>query len=178
MDIRGKEDLVRFTSDQHFNHFNIIEYTKRPFKTLHEMNNVLIENWNSVVSVNDIVFHLGDLAFKNGEIHLSRLVKKLNGRIILIKGNHDASTKFLLDCGIEGVYKSLALETKYGQIYLSHKPYSIKVGDLSLIEPPIGFDYHFCGHVHEKWQRVKNVINVGVDQWNYRPIIFEEIMGK
>lgn len=51
---------VYFTSDTHFYHSNIIGFCKRPFKNVEDMNETLIENWNRVVSQDDIVFHLGD----------------------------------------------------------------------------------------------------------------------
>lgn len=51
---------VFFTSDTHFNHTNIIRFCERPFERVDEMNEKLIDNWNSVVSPEDFVFHLGD----------------------------------------------------------------------------------------------------------------------
>lgn len=51
-----------FTSDTHFGHANIINLCNRPFKDVNHMNNMLVENWNSVVSDDDTVFHLGDFA--------------------------------------------------------------------------------------------------------------------
>ena len=76
------------TADNHFSHYNIIKYTKRPCQTVWEMNKVMTERWNSLVKPEDTVFHLGDLCFHN-KIDPKDLVKKLNGRIVLIKGNHD-----------------------------------------------------------------------------------------
>ena len=80
--------MLWITSDHHWGHFNIIRYTGRPFKTVHEMNKVMTERWNSLVKPGDTVYHLGDLCFHN-KIHPKDLIKKLNGKIILIKGNHD-----------------------------------------------------------------------------------------
>ena len=51
-----------FTSDTHFGHANIINLCNRPFKDVNHMNDMLVENWNSVVSDDDTVFHLGDFA--------------------------------------------------------------------------------------------------------------------
>ena len=50
-------------SDHHFYHENIIKYCNRPFNSLREMNYTMIEKWNSVVSENDTVLHLGDFSF-------------------------------------------------------------------------------------------------------------------
>lgn len=56
---------VYFTSDTHFYHSNIIDFCKRPFKNVEDMNETLIENWNRVVGQDDIVFHLGGGAWED-----------------------------------------------------------------------------------------------------------------
>ena len=81
-------DKVFFTSDTHFGHKNIIKYCNRPFSDIDEMNKVLINNWNKVVSEGDIVFHLGDFAFGGFPLWES-IRSRLNGSIYLIRGNHD-----------------------------------------------------------------------------------------
>ena len=82
---------VFFTSDSHFCHKNIIEFCSRPFETVEEMNEKLVENWNKVVGPSDIVYHLGDFCFA-GSAEWHYLLGKLNGRIHLIIGNHDEKT--------------------------------------------------------------------------------------
>ena len=81
-------DKVWFTSDLHFWHKNICKYCNRPYETIEEMNQGIIDNWNSVVKEDDIVFVLGDLGFCGIE-KLRSLMSQLKGRIILIQGNHD-----------------------------------------------------------------------------------------
>ena len=79
---------IFFTSDTHFGHANIIKYAHRPYTDVDEMNKALIDNWNSVVKPNDIVFHLGDFMFGN----INRFWEyrsRLNGKIYLVHGNHD-----------------------------------------------------------------------------------------
>jgi calcineurin-like phosphoesterase family protein len=77
-----------FISDTHFFHKNILEYESaaRPFKTLDEMHEVMIERWNNVVRQNDIVYHLGDFSFGKHGLAIADL---LNGKKRLIMGNHD-----------------------------------------------------------------------------------------
>lgn len=78
---------VYFTSDTHFNHNSILKFCNRPFETIEEHDNKLIENWNSVVGLDDTVFHLGDFCF-GGAPKWKEIRSQLNGHIILIVGNH------------------------------------------------------------------------------------------
>ena len=84
----SSEVNIWFTSDTHFNHNNIIRFCNRPWNTVEEMDKALIENWNSVVKPDDIVFHLGDFAFAPNS-KWKTLLQALNGKIYLIVGNHD-----------------------------------------------------------------------------------------
>ena len=79
---------VFFTSDHHFGHGNIIDFESRPFMDVEQMNDQMIEAWNSVVGNDDMVFHLGDFSFLNRE-KTKGIVSKLNGYKHLIMGNHD-----------------------------------------------------------------------------------------
>jgi len=167
-----------FTADCHFGHANIVKYCKRPYKTVQEMNEVLIVKWNSRVKEGDTVFHNGDFCFKNssggkpGEGMLYKSThwsEKLNGNIIYVAGNHDKnnSTKTLIH----------KVVIKYGHHYIN------------IVHDPKHFDnrfeLNFVGHVHNHWKfrRVLNawndtytdLINVGVDVWDFQPISFEEI---
>lgn len=82
-----------FTSDHHFGHARVIGYTNRPFQDVQEMSERLVENWNAVCKPGDVVYHVGDLAFLKPD-EIPALVKRLNGQIHLVRGNHD---RFLKD---------------------------------------------------------------------------------
>ena len=77
-----------FTADTHFGHKNIIKYCNRPFASLDEMNETLIENWNKVVSLEDTVYILGDFAYCS-KTSVEDFLKRLNGEKHLISGNHE-----------------------------------------------------------------------------------------
>lgn len=74
-----------FIGCTHFGHNNILRLADRPFKTIEEHDEVLLERWNSKVGKNDVVYHLGDVTWKNP----AKLLQQLKGRIVLIVGNHD-----------------------------------------------------------------------------------------
>jgi len=80
---------IFITSDHHFNHFNIIKYCNRPFSNIGEMNNTLVNNWNSVVTDKDIVFHLGDFCFGDRKEWRKWINQLSFSQIHLIQGNHD-----------------------------------------------------------------------------------------
>lgn len=103
--IKVQHDKVWFTSDLHFWHKNICKYCNRPYNTIEEMNQGIIDNWNSVVKDDDIVYLLGDMGFCGIE-KLRSLISQLKGHIRLVQGNHDSDkvVNRLIEEGlIEGV---------------------------------------------------------------------------
>lgn len=80
--------MIYFTSDTHFWHKRILGYCKRPWQSVEEMNDGLIERWNARVTQNDEVWFLGDYAF-SGTSKALEIYDRLNGQKRLIKGNHD-----------------------------------------------------------------------------------------
>lgn len=88
MNFKFDDDRLFFTSDTHFNHTNILQYCNRPFKTVDQMNETIITNWNNVVEPDDVVFHIGDFCLGGAE-EWNKILDRLNGRIYLVLGNHD-----------------------------------------------------------------------------------------
>src|ERR1700678_3730056 len=74
-----------YISDTHFDHAKIITLCNRPFANVDEMNETMVQRWNSVVTSEDTVHFLGDFAWKRH----SYWAGQLNGHIIFYKGNHD-----------------------------------------------------------------------------------------
>ena len=79
---------VFFTADTHFGHRNIIAYANRPFASVEEMDEVLIERWNERVRPHDVVYHLGDFSLTRGP-RTGEILRQLNGEIHIVWGNHD-----------------------------------------------------------------------------------------
>lgn len=160
---------IFFSSDWHLNHKNIIKYCNRPFSNIEEMRKKIIENHNSLVSNDDMVYHLGDFIFapKSGIVDkIYSTLSKLNGRHILILGNHDdSSPKTYLKGGFESVHTSLILPND-NRFILNHDP---AVSELNKEVTWI------VGHVHTLFITQRNCINVGIDVWNYYPVSFKKI---
>jgi calcineurin-like phosphoesterase family protein len=172
---------IFFTSDTHFGHAKIIEYCKRPFSDISHMNEVMIEKWNAVVGPGDTVYHLGD--FSMGPKENVNLRKRLNGKVILIKGNHDRKDAVHLAAGFDEIHKQLEIEIDGMKLFLAHIPMSLDPGlrwyptELK-ISPPEHFDYFLCGHVHDKWKRQGKIINVGVDVSNFTPLTLIQLLAR
>lgn len=158
-------------ADTHFGHANLLSKIKgedglplRLFSSIEEMHRTIIENWNSRVKANDIVYHLGDVAFGKNNLHIMGV---LNGKKILIKGNHDnlPIEQYMLYFSDVRSYKEVN-----GSI-LSHIP----IHESSLTR----YKYNIHGHIH-RGQVMKDsmpdrrYINVSVEQTGYRPITIEE----
>lgn len=162
-------------SDTHFNHKNIIEYENRPFKTVEEMNEAMIENWNRVVDKHDKVYILGDFVFGNKE-YIEGLIKRLNGYKILIMGNHDIRIRkqpnWWIDRGFDEAYKGRYIKDDF--IVMEHRPTDI--------EEMLNSDYFYLyGHIHTKSDR--DTINcysacLCVERWDYTPVLLDEILKR
>ena len=80
---------IFFISDTHWYHNNIIRLCERPFESIAEMNEVLVNNWNNIVRPGDIVYHVGDFINPRGT-RANKFLDRLNGTVFLAQGNHDS----------------------------------------------------------------------------------------
>jgi len=120
---------IYFISDPHFGHQNVIRYCQRPFSGIAEMERVLIENYNTIVSPNDTVYFMGDIFFC-GVTRAKETIKKLNGYKILIRGNHDRSIEKMKEIGFDEVYDKLELDIEGVHVKMCHFPYRPFTGDI------------------------------------------------
>ena len=153
------------TSDLHFGHNNIcgpegFVDTRKHFESTADMNEAIIEAWNSVVTVEDTVYHLGDLSMNLSRQDLLKLIERLNGKLILIKGNHD-SNKLLnwleehADGKIEVKRMGDIVKRNKVSYLLTHYPQGIGERSRRI--------RNLCGHIHDQVADEANVLNVGVD---------------
>lgn len=170
-----------FTSDSHFGHFGIVHYCDRPFGSRKDMNEGLIERWNSVVPDDGIVIHCGDfmLPHEVGVKQYLKIMSRLKGNILLCRGNHDRIEL----CGHP--QQNLIAVVDIGLI---------KVGDIKIMAshyPMLAFpaDYQVFGHVHTRADgscsgpdadvpgRLRTTqYDVGVDQNEYTPVSFYKLL--
>lgn len=170
--------MIYFTADPHIFHHNIIRMENRPFHSVEEMNETLIQNWNARVSPSDEIYVLGDLTLKGPSL-ANELLEQLRGRKYLIRGNHDGyvdrkSFKHDLFCWVRDYYE-LLWQKQY--FILSHYPL------LSWNGMHRG-SFHLHGHQHNPPEynlanRAAGVrrLDVGVDAFGMAPVSIEEILA-
>lgn len=176
---------IFFISDMHFGHEAMTKFLNydgtrvRPFNSAKEVDELIIKNWNEMVSEQDVVYVLGDVAYSCRKEYVDSILVRLKGSKKLIAGNHDLwSTqwylkhfKYVRGCGHLDNY------------FLSHVPiHSDSKGRFKL---------NICGHIHG--QRVMKVVwyptgngiepdpfyyNVSVDlNYRYAPVPYEDIQS-
>ena len=186
--------MLYFTSDLHLGHENAIEFTKRPFKSIDEMNNTLIENINAVVGEKDELWILGDFSYKLNKEQVCQIRQQIKCRHVhLVYGNHDK------DYSQEHIFQSVQhykeLKTEYGRIVLFHYPI------LEWNAAHYG-TIHLHGHIHstgeynsenlQKFYRDRfpsghaannedlrlRIYDVGIDANQFKPISLAEIANR
>lgn len=189
--------MVFFTSDLHIYHANVIKYCDRPFSSVEEMNEILVKQWNDTIGPEDTVYCLGDfsMAFRPVETFTTRL----NGTKYLVPGNHDFCHSYhkhsrtlegqanwiqkYIDNGWIVLPEQATLDIPtVGIVNMCHHPYvildrhDIYDDKYTKWRPKDDGRWLLCGHVHEKWRVVNKMINVGVDQWNFKPVSMDQII--
>ena len=161
--------MLYFLADTHFNHANIIKYSKRPFPDVESMNKFLLDNWIDTVKPEDTVIFVGDFAMGRYEHLLYKVVQKSN--TIFIRGNHDK--KLVLPYG--NLNQSVNVASAGGtQFIVTHDPDEVS-------RDYRGWIIH--GHHHNNFpdrypffNPDQKTINVSVDMIGFRPISMDEIM--
>lgn len=190
---QGGTIMNYYIADTHFDHKNIIAFDNRPFFTLTEMNNTLIENWNNKVSKTDTVFILGDFCWSK-EDRWIEILSQLQGSKILIQGNHDLKQ---MSATLKHKFQDIAaykeITDNGRKVIMSHYPIPFYKSDYN------NKVYHLYGHVHntveEKYlQELKQQIlktdiretgrhtgqyfNCWCGFYNYTPVSLDEILDK
>lgn len=184
-------------SDTHFSHTNAWEKFKlpngdplRPFTSTEEMDETMVERWNAKVKPGDHVYHLGDCAISKRGLEI---VRRLNGKKRLVRGNHDIhSDKFYRDIGFEKIY---GVRVFVDRFVMSHIPLH---PDCVTDRFKVNLHGHLHGNEVMRWVKdTSNIIGVKLDdgsniyntkeeidprylsvcveKTNYEPLSFEEI---
>lgn len=125
------------------------------------MNSIMIERWNSIVTNKDLVINLGDVFFCGADKR-RKIMRKLNGVKILVKGNHDSAT-----------------DTHYRKIGFIEVYERLDIGNYVLTHRPIETDkINIHGHKHNKQLQSNNHYCVSVEQTEFKPILLKEVKNE
>lgn len=157
---------IFFIADTHFGEDAIRRYENRPFEDTAHMDAELVARWNGIVTSEDTVYVLGDFGADGYE---AEILSKLNGRKLLVKGNHDVkSNAEYRSFGFDEVYDCPIIIDNFwllshDALYVNaNMPYANLFGHVH--NNPIVRDYssqHFC---------------VSVERINYTPISFDAVI--
>lgn len=177
--MQKRKSQVFFTSDTHFTQERTLKLSRRPFRNIQDMDLTLISNWNKKITMNDIVYHLGD--FGNQEI-----VSLLNfKKMYFIPGNYEEKD------GIKILRKDERVEILTPEVNIFDnsvqlpKFNDIETGQIyNLVHQPLcnydlfqedNEEFYLFGHIHRLQIVKRNGINVGCDCYNFNPVSLEEI---
>lgn len=192
----GEMTRTWYTADMHFGHANIIDYCSRPWPDVASMDAGLVERWNAVVAPEDTVWVLGDVALSPSKLGPAA---ELNGRKLLVAGNHDSCWT-----GHRRWHGQLARYERAGfdvavpsgihhghqvgawTVRLSHMPYDGDHADEDRYaehRPADDGTPLLHGHVHDAWTmrttaRGTPQINVGVDVRGWAPVSAETLAAE
>lgn len=166
------ERNIFVVSDTHFGHANILKFTDsttgarvRPlWESVDDMDEHMIDRWNSTVRDQDIVYHLGDVYFRNG----NSILPRLRGRKRLILGNHDNGK----DQNLYKYFEKIMMWRMFPEFncVLTHVP--IHESGLFKVQ------YNLHGHIHQNPSPSERHINCCVEVQDYTPRSIEELVPK
>ena len=169
--------MIFLTSDTHFGHDREFIWGPRGFMSSQEHDETVIKNWNETVGSDDIVYHLGDLMLGDNA-HGIECVKRLNGHIKLIRGNHDTDARWKLYetlPNVELIGWADVIKYKKYQFYLSHHPTLTSNLDKA---PHLRMHLiNLFGHTHQQTkfhEGIPFMFHVGLDSNRNKPISLDE----
>lgn len=167
---------IYLTSDLHFGHEREFLYGPRGFASIQEHDEAVITRWNETIQEDDDVYVLGDLMLNDNE-HGLECLRRLNGRLHLIRGNHDTDARWKLYSELENVVElcgwSCMLRIGKRYFYLSHWP--VRIGNGEEVHGP----YCLHGHTHHDnaYEYIEDrCYNVNLDAHNCYPVAIEDII--
>ena len=180
--------MIFVTSDTHFFDEHLLgrtNFADRPFLDSYDMNEKIIANWNEVVKPGDTVYHLGDIAVhfvrpeSRSHQEIFELLSRLNGNLVLIKGNHDnrALFKYLAKHNYtEAGQDKFSFEDVGALIKYNHRQYYLTHYPLMLGIAPQIINLH--GHIHHYSVHAKENINVGLDSADFDYLLEKPKFGQ
>lgn len=172
--------IKAFYSDPHYGHENIISFCSRPFWDVEHMERSFVEKYNKIITdIDDVCIWVGDSFFCRKE-EAKKIMSKLNGKKILIKGNHDMKESDMLYVGFDIVCEKMFIKIDGHKCLICHYPWKTlneDINDRYKDKRPEkdGHTILIHGHTHSSKKFDDLSVHVGVDAWNYEPAPYEEV---
>lgn len=162
---------IWFISDTHFQHKNIIRFNGEDFNSVEERDEMLVDNWNSVVKEGDYVYHLGDVMFGSKET-FKTLWPRLKGSKRLVVGNHD-DIKYMASGGF---FKKITMWRQWDDkdLLFTHVPVHPSALNERMANPDRAINVH--GHTHRHGSPDGPYRSVCVEMIGYKPIHLEDLI--
>lgn len=158
---------VFFTADTHFGDHRAINISRRPFANTAEMDEAMVERWNAVVSPDDVIWHLGDVARRPTDV--AELLARLNGTKHLLRGNNDPDATLAAEGWTSvGDYAEIDLDDR--RLVLCHYPFRSWNG-----QHRGALNLH--GHSHGRLKPMPRQFDVGVDCHDFTPVLLDSLIG-
>ena len=171
---------IWFSSDLHLGHNRSFIYAPRGFNSIEEMNEAIIERWNSVVGADDDVYVLGDLMLGDNEKGLD-CIERLNGKLHIVLGNHDTNVREMkyryFARNVVEVAPAIRLKYHKYHFFLTHFP--CMAGNLER-ESLTQTTCNLFGHTHSKqkfYNDIPFMYNVAVDAHDCYPVEIEDVIA-
>ena len=178
---------IFFTSDTHFNHGKIIEYANRPFANIDEMDRSIIKKWNEVVKPDDMIYHLGDVAFCR-DYDINYYFEQLNGIIKVLSNpwHHDkhwlprwkfGTTEYLSKSRYKIELSPPIVVLEFKEFSTNQYPKAIMLCHYQLAnwDRKHYGSWHLFGHSHNKAKAEGLSLDVGVDAWDFYPVSLNRV---
>lgn len=157
---------VFFTADTHFGDHRTINIQHRPFANVADMDAAIVARWNAVVGPCDVVWHLGDVARRAGDV--AGLLARLNGTKHLLRGNNDPDAT-LAAAGWASVGDYAEVEEGGRRLVLCHYPFRSWNG-----QHKGAINLH--GHSHGRLKPMPRQFDVGVDVHDFAPVDLDVLL--
>lgn len=168
------------TSDMHFGHDREFIWKARGFTSIQEMNEAYVRKWNETITIEDDVYVLGDLML--GDTSNIEYLKRLNGKIHIVLGNHDTVNREKMYSELSNVFEiaEVGIRLKYKKYHFILTHYPMITGNLEK-ESLKQMSLNLYGHTHQTsnfYNDMPYMYHVGVDSHNGYPVNIDDIIDE
>lgn len=191
---------IFWSSDLHIGHAGVIKFSNRPFRDVDHMHQILLNNFNAMLTDHTVLYILGDVGLCSSDI-MSKFIRQLKGTKVLVLGNHDKKLNAMYNIGFDVVLNNATMQIAGEIVSMSHCPLlGVFREDTTNMRGSDGTEnwhgesrkkarpftmvdngqFHLQGHIHspnggKSRRELHRQYDIGVDSNNYRPVSISQI---